>query len=144
VTATGNTNPAIEDVYAQAADATSATEVPSTKCAEGVALRVQSGQATNIEPMEPPGIHEVYTVPTIDGKLETFTESISYQWTATDGSFSNDMTGGAPDAFGVTPSLETQWTAPVVSHPELVQMWIVQRDERFGVSWWEPCVQVVP
>jgi hypothetical protein len=107
--------------------------------------KVPSGGDLRLTPVEPPGIHQVYTLPLVDGTFETFTESISYQWSAgVGGSFTQDTSGGPPDSFGNTPPIYTDWTAPTVKTPTQVSLWVVQRDERLGVAWYQMCFDVVP
>ncbi len=111
-------------------------------------LVVQANDTVTITPIEDPGVRETYQVETIDGMIATFTESLTYAWTATYGSFSNDLTGGPPDEAGNIAPLDTQWTAP--SDTDLggsaadVALWVVQRDERLGVHWYETCIRVMP
>ena len=41
--------------------------------------------------------------------------------------------------------LGTEWRAPRQLDAAInVSIWMIQRDERFGVSWFETCIQVVP
>ena len=49
--------------------------------------------------------------------------------------------------FGNPAPLNSTWTAPdasEISQPLDVSLWIVQRDERYGVHWYETCVRVSP
>jgi hypothetical protein len=96
-------------------------------------LSVAVGQQVTIEPVEPDGVRETYIVPTLDGSVRMFTENLRYFWFATDGSFSDERTGGPTDVFGNQPLLRTKWTAP--GAPGQVRLWIVQRDERGGTYW---------
>jgi len=77
----------------------------------------------------------------------TFTEALTYQWLATAGKFSDSSTGGGHDPFGNLLPVKTEWTAPSakgLDGPTDVSIWIVQRDERLGLAWYEACVRVVP
>lgn len=105
---------------------------------------VAPGQKLRIEPIENVATRETYEVPTIDGTTRTFTEAVTYQWLATAGKFSSGNTGGGHDAFGNLQPTHTEWTAPKVDEATQVSMWIVQRDERLGVTLWESCVVVQP
>ena len=103
-------------------------------------------------PVEVEGVRETYVVPTLDGQSRMFTENLSYQWLAGDGSFDVPFTGGPKDPFGNDPPLHAEWQAPSeeeiledygeVDHIDL-PMWIVQRDERLGVAYYESCVRVI-
>ena len=104
-------------------------------------------QKIRFQPVEPDGVREVYVVPTTDGGSRTFTESLTYQWLASAGKYSSGSTGGVRDPFGNPPPLFTDWTAPKAKDlegPTDVSFWVVQRDERLGLAWYESCVRVVP
>jgi hypothetical protein len=109
-----------------------------------VSTSIQSGHKLRIEPIENAATRETYEVPTIDGTTRMFTEAVTYQWLATAGKFSSGNTGGGHDAFGNLEPTHTEWTAPTVDEPTLVMLWIIQRDERLGVSLSEACVDVEP
>lgn len=85
---------------------------------------------------------EEFTLPTLDGGFETFTETISYQWLVGAGSITDPITGGPPDIFGNQTLLGTEWTAPGTVGSIDVPVWLVQRDERYGVSVYEHCIRV--
>ena len=101
-------------------------------------------QAVTLFPAETDGTREDYFVPTIDGTFRTFTETIDYQWLASAGSFSDDFTGGKPDLVGNPVLLATDWFSPRVDSPLEVQLWVIQRDERFGATAYPVCLRVVP
>jgi hypothetical protein len=148
-TVTQNHNPTISGMTA-AVDGNGSANLPLVRCADLAAmgqtpLMVNTDDVVRFTPIEPPGIHEVYVVPTIDGGSQMFTEAISYQWNAGNGSFSNDLTGGPVDVFGNTPPLYTDWTAPdSVTAVTDVPLFIIQRDDRLGEAWFEACVRVMP
>ncbi len=133
-------------------DLGSGVPMPLGRCVDQELARsvfvVPAGKKARITPLEPPGVREVYVLPTLDGSDEQFTESITYQWTATAGSFSDDMTGGPRDLGGNLPQLFTDWDSPTASDLDGsatdVPMWVVQRDERYGVHWYESCLRVQP
>jgi hypothetical protein len=146
---TQNHNPTISGMTA-AVDGNGSANLPLVRCADLAAtnttpLMVNTDDVVRFTPIEPPGIHEVYVVPTIDGGSQTFTEAISYQWNAGSGSFSDDSTGGPVDVFGNTPPLYTDWTAPdSVSGVTDVPLFLIQRDDRLGEAWFEACIRVMP
>jgi len=108
-------------------------------------LHVAAGEQLHLIPVEPEGVHETYVVPTFDGGARMFTETLRYQWLATDGSWSRGETGGERDASGMVPPLDNKWRAPDdLEEPTRVTLWMIQRDERLGLSWFESCVVVDP
>src|SRR5690606_22747649 len=101
-----------------------------------------------VEPLEPQGAREDYVVPTFDGGSRMLTENLSYAWYATAGEWNRENTGGPRDFAGNAPPLDSTWTAP--TDPEIVgagldvALWMVQRDERGGQTWYHSCLRVVP
>jgi hypothetical protein len=84
-------------------------------------------------------------VPTLDGHSETFTESLTYQWIASAGGFSRGTTGGPRDLSGNPPPLFSDFKSPSALDLDgsgLISLWIIQRDERLGVQWYEACLHV--
>ena len=146
-TATANTNPSIDHIDASIAGAT-AVPLPLGRCVDNPEpLAIPAGVKVRLTPVEPPGAREVYTVPTLDGGSETFTESLTYQWVATEGSISKGSTGGPLQLTGQPPPLFTDYTAPPATDlmgPTDVSLWIIQRDERLGAHWYEACLRVTP
>jgi hypothetical protein len=146
-----NHNPYLDhlDVYPYNPDGSlgDPERMPLGRCVDQTApLQVVPTQAVRFEPVEPPGVRETYVVPTLSGGSQTFTESLTYQWLATDGGFYNETTGGPPDVLGNPAVLYNDWQAPGggdITLPEDISLWIVQRDERLGVQWYETCVEVV-
>lgn len=109
--------------------------------------RILAGTTLTLFPVEPESAREDYMVPTLDGHIAQLTETITYQWLAGRGSFSDATTGGGHDILGNQSLLGTEWHPPnrnVLDHAILVSIWMIQRDERLGVSWFETCVEVVP
>ncbi len=106
--------------------------------------RVKQGDIVTIFPVSRDGDKEEFVLPTLDGGTEHFTEFLSYQWIATAGSFTDDVTGGPPDAFGNVKLDGTQWKAPKVDARSRVTVWVIQRDARYGENWREACIQVEP
>ena len=94
-----------------------------------------------LTPIEPEGVREMYVLPTFDGGTRRITENLRYAWLATGGSWTAGSTGGPTDAFGNPPTLDTTWTAPREATSD-IRLWMVQRDERGGLTWNEYCVHV--
>ena len=138
-----NHNPTIDGIMID-----DATPLPLGRCpAQAAPLEVAPGTKLRFTPLETAGAREDYVVPTLSGASRMFTESLTYQWISGAGSFSAGSTGGPRDVAGNPAPLFTDWTAPKakdVSGPTDVPLWIIQRDERLGVTWYESCVRVVP
>ena len=110
-------------------------------------LVVDPGQEVRLTPVETEGAREPYVVPTLDGEMRMFTESLTYQWMAGGGNVGSGSTGGPRDAFGNPATLYTDWRAPNrdrLTGPSDIPLWIVQRDERKGATFHEACLRVVP
>ncbi len=119
----------------------------ATAARTNAAPEFAAGSKITLYPEEPSGVREDYVVPTLDGHTARLTETVSYQWLAGQGAFSDEITGGGHDVLGNQSLLGTEWHAPapeLIQQPTLVPIWLVQRDERLGVSWFETCVEVVP
>lgn len=107
--------------------------------------RVPPGARLTLFPVEPDDVREDYVVPTLDGNTAQLKETITYQWLATYGAWTDEFTGGGHDALGNQSLLGSDWVAPRnVSRDLLVSLWMIQRDERLGGSWYETCVLVSP
>ena len=123
-------------------------EVPLGRCGDIEPWPVAPGERVTLLPREPNGAREVYLVPTFDGGSQTFTENLRYQWMASDGDFSRFNSGGERDGAGNSPPLDSSWRAPrdleLIGDGLDVRMWIVQRDERGGQTWFESCARVIP
>jgi hypothetical protein len=105
---------------------------------------VEAGERVTLYPVSREGDNEMYVLPTLDGGSERFVEYLSYQWIATAGSFSDEMTGGPPDVFGNIRLDGTEWKAPDFENEGFVTIWALQRDARYGLRWREACIKVVP
>ena len=140
-----NTNPALTDLDAAVNDGGPAP-IQLGRCVDQPSpLVVAPGDSVRLTPVEAPGAREPYSILTIDGKTATFTESLTYGWSATYGNFSSGFTGGPTDAFGNPADLFTDWNAPTedqLTGPTNVELWVVQRDERLGAHWYQTCVRV--
>jgi len=144
---TANRNPSLQRLQG-AIDGGEPFALAPGRCVEQTApLELRPEQTMRLTPIEADDAREVYVVPRLDGEVQTFTESLTYQWLASAGSFSAGSTGGPRDLSGNPAPLFTDYKAPPaqdLSGPTDVQLWIIQRDERFGATWYEACVRVVP
>ena len=142
-----NQNPALRHLEG-AIDGGPPIIMPLGRCVEQPApIELRPGQTLRLTPVEADGAREVYVVPRLDGAQQTFTESLTYQWLASAGSFSSGSTGGPRDVAGNPAPLFTEYRAPKANDltgPTDVALWMVQRDERLGAAWYESCVRVVP
>ncbi len=101
------------------------------------------GDRLTLFPIEPDGTREDYVVPTLDGKTAMLTETVTYQWFASHGAWSDEFTGGGHDILGNQSLLGSDWLAPSnFTGTLVVSLWMVQRDERYGVQFFETCVKV--
>ena len=145
-----NVNPSLDPMHRMDASLNSAPPEPFAleRCADAEpALSVRAGDTIRLTPIEAAGAREDYVTPTLDGMGRMFTESLTYQWIASGGGFSSGATGGPRDVSGNIAPLFTDWHAPNakdLAGPTDISLWIVQRDERLGVHWYEGCVRVVP
>jgi len=144
---TPNANPYIE--YMDGAQGLVKVTVPTgQRCASAVdelLPQVASGGELTLYPVEPTAAREVYEAVTLDGQTVMLTETIEYQWLSAYGTFSDDYTGGGRDLLGNQSLLGSDWRAPRgVGAPLRVSVWMIQRDERFGVTWFETCILVRP
>jgi hypothetical protein len=97
-------------------------------CANGSALTVAPGTQLLVFPLETPGTRQEYFAPAVDLTFHMFTETITYEWLATAGAWTDYTTGGTTDPFGNEPLLGSTWVAPQTSTPLDVQLWAIQRD----------------
>ena len=142
-----NKNPTLDGIDASIGDG-EPRRLLTGRCADQAEpLEIAANARVKLMPIEATTAREAYVVPTIDGRSMMFTESLTYQWLATAGGFSQGSTGGTRDFAGNFPDLFTEYRAPNAGDldgPTDVQLWIVQRDERYGATWYEACVRVVP
>jgi hypothetical protein len=142
-----NNNPSIDRVEANIEGGETLPLVFGRCKAQAMPLQIAPHQTVRITPVEHSLTREEYVVPTTDGGSRMFTESPTYQWLATGGKFSAGETGGPKDAFGNDAVLWTEWTAPSADDldgPKDFDLWLIQRDERLGVNWYETCIRVIP
>lgn len=144
---TANTNPRIDHLDASIGDA-APVALPLVRCAENPApLALPPATKLRLSPVEPADARETYVVPTLDGKSQTFTESLTYQWIASAGGMSSGSTGGPRDVSGNPAPLFTDYKSPAAADldgPTDVSVWMIQRDERLGVHAYETCLRVTP
>lgn len=141
-----NHNPAITELQLTSENGGLFVERRSTSCAtpfEGMP-QARSGARMTLYPVEAEGARETFQSPTLDGDFLEVTEYIEYQWLATDGAFSDELTGGPPDLLGNQSLLGTDWRAPVVTRPLDVAIWMLARDDRYGVTILQTCIRVLP
>jgi hypothetical protein len=142
-----NQNPRLDRIEATLGDG-EPVALPMGRCAENPApYELAPGTQVRLMPIEPDGVREVYVMPTLDGKSQTFTESLTYQWIAGAGGVSNGTTGGPRDVSGNPAPLFTDYRAPRAEDligPTDISLWVIQRDERLGGIWYESCVRVTP
>ncbi|MEZ4361263.1 MAG: hypothetical protein R3B48_13850 [Kofleriaceae bacterium] len=146
---TANQNPTVLEFTASVSGAEARMQpLPLGRCVDQLEpLTITAGDRVTITPVEPEGLRETYVVPTFDGGVREFTETIEYQWYTSAGTFSTAVSGGRRDAFGNLPGLASAFrshAAKDVLAAEDAAIWIVQRDERLGVAWFESCVRVLP
>lgn len=142
-----NHNPRIDHLDARLGDA-APVPLPLGRCRENPApYELAPDTKLRITPVEPDGVREVYVVPTLDGRSASFTESLTYQWIAGAGGYSKGATGGPHDISGNPAPLFSDYKSPAASDldgPTDVSLWIIQRDERLGLTWYESCIRVAP
>ena len=141
---TANRNPTVDSIEGFPVPGAPPVSLPLGRCADGVAVEIASGTEVVMAPAETAGAREDYLVPTFEGDARMFREYLSYQWLATAGDWSRESTGGPRDGVGNTPPLDTLWRAPFVDVATTYTLWMIQRDERLGVSWQELCARVTP
>lgn len=139
-----NRNPTLE-ALGREFDEDQYAGMPFGRCSEVAAFPLALGATITLKPIEDSGAREDYVLPTFDGGVRAFTENLTYSWYATHGRWSSEVTGGPRDLAGNAPEVASEWTAPSETDGPLdVSLWLVQRDERGGLSWYESCVQVDP
>jgi hypothetical protein len=142
-----NTNPNLDHIEISI-DGAEPIPLPLGRCiTQATKITVGPRALVRITPIESAITRETYVVPTVDGQSQAFTEAPTYQWTAGAGGFSSGSTGGPRDFAGNPAPLFTDWRAPRIEdigEGVDVPIWLVQRDERLGATWYESCVHVAP
>jgi hypothetical protein len=145
-----NNNPTIDGLEIRLPGAAESVPLPLGRCQDrdpATIHELRPSERARITPIETEGVREPYVVPTIDGDVRMFVESPTYQWLATAGNYTSGRTGGRRDAVGNPATLFTDWIAPRaidLAGPTDVDLWVIQRDERLGLTWYEACIRVVP
>ena len=143
-----NTNPKLRQIDLGIDDRFAGTLALNVRCAtDAHPLEIAPGTRIKLNPIESEGTRESYIAPTLDGSIQHFTETMTYQWTASAGGFAAGTTGGAHDLLGNEPALFNEYRAPTqdeLDGPLDVSIWLVQRDERYGAAWYVECVHVIP
>jgi hypothetical protein len=137
-----NRNPAIHDLTVDE------VSLPAGRCQDPATapLVVAPGGEIELMPLATEDSEETFVLPTEDGGVREFTESIEWSWYVTAGSLSDGDTGGS-NPIDRDPPDENHWTAPegdaLAELPDgRVTLWLVQRDRRGGMSWIERCLLV--
>ncbi|MDB4962095.1 MAG: hypothetical protein JWP01_2094 [Myxococcales bacterium] len=139
-----NTNPRVDYVDAALENGGTIPLPVDSRCSDTfLAPRVPPGTRVTLFPIEPAGVRETYVVPTLDGQVAMLEETMTYQWLATYGGWSDELTGGGHDLLGNQSLLGSDWIAPSeVTGSLMVSLWMIQRDERYGTKWFETCIEV--
>ncbi len=142
-----NSNPSLEEIRVTRENGDEIV-APLGRCGDITPLNANLGEELVFDPIESEGSREDYVVPTFDGGSRMFTENHTYSWYSTFGEWEREVSGGARDVAGNSPPTDSTWTAPddaaEVGDGLDARFWIVQRDERGGLTWYETCVNVTP
>jgi hypothetical protein len=139
-----NQNPSLDDLLIETEDG-GELSMPLGRCNDVEPYVVRAGETINFVPVESEGARQDYALPTFEGGVRMFTENLTYSWYATAGNWQREISGGPRDIAGNESPLDSEWRAPRnLSAPEDVRFWVVQRDERGGLSWYETCASVQP
>jgi hypothetical protein len=146
-TRVANQNPTLERLEVRHGEDAYAT-LEGGPCSDPTVIPhpITAGETVRLSPVEPEGVRETYVLPTFSGGERSFTENMTYAWYVTAGNIGR-VTGGPVDAFGNPPILWTDYSAPGVEHLAeipggLINLWLVMRDERGGVTWTQRCLVV--
>lgn len=146
-----NTNPKLEALeLSQVALGAAGLELNLTegRCSDVSAPEISLGSQIDLLPVEAADAREDYVVPTLDGGSRAFRETLNYRFFSTSGDWTKGSTGGPRDISGNVATLDTSWTAPSdpleVGDGLDVSLFVIQRDERGGQSWFQSCIRVVP
>jgi hypothetical protein len=131
-----NQNPKLAGLVVQTVDGT-------TVDLAGGSVTVSSGGLVTLNAAFTPESAETYVV--FDPEAQALVdrrESMRLAWFASDGEFDHDRTGRAESEPETTS--DNTWTAPVVSAPTPVYLWLVLRDSRGGVDFAAYDLSVIP
>ena len=140
-----NRNPSLDELHITR-EGGEEISAPLGRCGDIAPVTASPGEKLDFEPVETEGARENYVVPTFEGGSRMFTENLTYSWYASTGKWQREISGGPIDFAGNEPPLDSKWTAPeeVTAAGQDVRFWLVQRDERGGLKWYETCVHVAP
>ncbi len=95
----------------------------------------QPGVPIELRPaLAPPGVGESYVTFDIGTQMpKTVTETITYSWLATAGTFHDQRTDDSDETTDV-PGPQNTWTVDANQPPGPVHLWVVARDERGGTA----------
>jgi hypothetical protein len=149
-----NTNPILTEVAAQIDRGNGVEEpiaLPSRRVHDGRSSRapkVPAAPSSSSRRVPLDGSFETYVVPTFEGGSRTFTENLRYQWLATAGSWTSPRRDRRPARSGRQPAGDLEHVVGARRAPDgvarLVDLWVIQRDERGGASWLPVCAVVEP
>lgn len=144
-----NRNPGIEMIDSATVGTGADVDIFERRCADVLEQGVEPtylspGATVTLFPIETSNTREQYVAPTLDGGSLMLEESVSYQWLAEAGSWSDETTGGGHDVLGNQSLLGSDWTAPrsIPTDEYPVRIWMIQRDERLGSRVYETCIVV--
>lgn len=100
----------------------------------GATVVVSPGQTYDLDPRLTDASIQTYTFVNSEGVTEERVEQPYFTWYATDGTFSNTL--------ALYPETEISWTAPTAPEQPEIQLWVVVRDRRGGMDWFEVSVVV--
>jgi len=135
-----NTNPTIDEFIITRADETEFV-MPLGRCADIDPVVVGPGETIGIEPIVAEGTAEEYTQLDLELNPVASEEALVYNWLSTAGDWRKFVTGGPKDPFGNIPLARNEFTAPDEAEGD-IEVWITQREERYGGSWFRTCFRV--
>ncbi|MDX2091622.1 MAG: hypothetical protein SFX73_27425 [Kofleriaceae bacterium] len=146
---TVNKNPTIQTLDAARVGSGGDVDINERRCADPLepgelATSLNEAASVTLFPIESADTRQMYVAPTLDGGAIMLEETVSYQWLAETGSWSDETTGGGRDILGNQSLLGSDWTSPrsVPTNEYPVRIWMIQRDERLGVNVYETCILV--
>jgi hypothetical protein len=140
-----NQNPSLDALMIET-ESGEQVAAPLGRCRDVEPYPISAGQNIKFVPQESATAREDYLLPTFDGAVRSFTENLTYTWYATRGDWQRGVSGGPKDIAGNDPPLDSEWRSPAAGALPApvtdVSIWVVQRDERGGLRWYESCVRV--
>jgi len=124
-----NTNPTLTQVLHDSPHPKGATTaVPDQSLDEGTPVALAAGQEITLRSAFADGSVETYEIAIPGTPTRTVTEALSFNWFATAGSFSEDVT--SPDRPDTKLRLDVRVPAPGTT----IDLWVVGQDERGGTD----------